>query len=80
MKFRIGLPGCALLFLASGVARAAVLPPGFGESVVAGDIPSPTAMDFAPDGRLFAGIDRSVPGSSHLWTSAWPSANERLHP
>ena len=53
MKPRIGLLGCTLLVLASGVARAAILPPGFSESVVAGDIASPTAMDFAPDGRLF---------------------------
>src|SRR5437762_4954172 len=53
MKSRIGLLGCVLLFLTAGVARAALLPPGFSESVVAGDIPSPTAMDFAPDGRLF---------------------------
>ena len=52
-KPRIGLLGCTLLVLTSGVARAAILPPGFSKSVVAGDIARPTAMDFAPDGRLF---------------------------
>src|SRR5207249_11505602 len=51
MKCRVGL--LTLLVLTSGVARAALLPPGFSESVVAGEIPNPTAMDFAPDGRLF---------------------------
>jgi glucose/arabinose dehydrogenase len=34
-------------------AGAATLPNGFTESLVAGGISSPTAMEFAPDGRLF---------------------------
>jgi glucose/arabinose dehydrogenase len=34
-------------------ARAATLPPGFTESLLAGGLVSPTAMDFSPDGRLF---------------------------
>lgn len=34
-------------------ARAATLPAGFSESVVASGLSSPTAMQFAPDGRLF---------------------------
>src|SRR5262245_45359181 len=33
--------------------RAATLPPGFTESLVATGLVNPTAMDFAPDGRLF---------------------------
>ena len=33
--------------------KAATLPSGFTESMVAGGISSPTAMSFAPDGRLF---------------------------
>jgi glucose/arabinose dehydrogenase len=36
-----------------GSAAAAVLPPGFTESLVAGGLTNPTAMEFAPDGRLF---------------------------
>src|SRR5262245_55724051 len=34
-------------------ASAATLPAGFSESIVASGISSPTAMAFAPDGRLF---------------------------
>ncbi len=37
----------------SAVAGAATLPSGFSESVVASGISNPTAMAFAPDGRLF---------------------------
>ena len=33
--------------------RAATLPSGFSESLVASGLASPTAMQFAPDGRLF---------------------------
>ena len=33
--------------------RAAALPSGFGETLVANGLESPTAMQFAPDGRLF---------------------------
>ena len=33
--------------------RAAVLPPGFTESLIVSGISNPTAMQFAPDGRLF---------------------------
>src|SRR5215813_1954043 len=42
-------------FLLSTPARAgaATLPPGFSETMVANGLSSPTAMDFAPDGRLF---------------------------
>lgn len=34
-------------------ARAATLPAGFSETLVASGLSSPTAMQFAPDGRLF---------------------------
>src|SRR5262245_16791448 len=32
---------------------AATLPAGFSETLIANGLTSPTAMDFAPDGRLF---------------------------
>ena len=34
-------------------AAGATLPQGFSETMVSGGLSSPTAMDFAPDGRLF---------------------------
>ena len=44
----------AIVFcLAAGSARAATLPAGFSETLVAGGLTNPTAMQFAPDGRLF---------------------------
>src|SRR2546425_2107553 len=52
-KLKLKLIACALLVLAAGAASAATLPSGFSESVVASGISSPTAMAFAPDGRLF---------------------------
>lgn len=42
-----------VLFLQVSQTVAATLPAGFSESVVAGGISRPTAMAFAPDGRLF---------------------------
>jgi glucose/arabinose dehydrogenase len=39
--------------LAAGVASAATLPTGFTETLVANGLSNPTAMAFAPDGRLF---------------------------
>ena len=39
--------------LAASAAGAATLPPGFTETRVAGGLSRPTAMAFAPDGRLF---------------------------
>ncbi|MDQ3134293.1 MAG: PQQ-dependent sugar dehydrogenase, partial [Acidobacteriota bacterium] len=39
--------------LFSPAANAATLPGGFTETVIASGMPSPTAMAFAPDGRLF---------------------------
>ena len=35
--------------------RAATVPAGFAETVVASGLANPTAMEFAPDGRLFVG-------------------------
>ncbi|MBP7775872.1 MAG: PQQ-dependent sugar dehydrogenase [Acidobacteria bacterium] len=49
---RIGL-GFAFLLAAAASASSATLPPGFTESVVASNLQLPTAMQFAPDGRLF---------------------------
>jgi glucose/arabinose dehydrogenase len=46
----------AVCLLSSGVllgANAATLPTGFVETQIATGLSSPTAMDFAPDGRLF---------------------------
>ena len=39
--------------LAGPPAQAATLPAGFSETLVASGLASPTAMQFAPDGRLF---------------------------
>ena len=36
-----------------GSAAGATLPSGFSENLIAGGLSRPTAMDFAPDGRLF---------------------------
>ena len=41
------------VLVASTSARAAQLPVGFVETVVATGLANPTAMEFAPDGRLF---------------------------
>jgi glucose/arabinose dehydrogenase len=42
-----------LMIAAPEIITAATLPPGFSETLVANGLSSPTAMDFAPDGRLF---------------------------
>ena len=46
---------CSLLtsLLAATPALAATLPAGFTETLVANGLSNPTAMQFAPDGRLF---------------------------
>jgi glucose/arabinose dehydrogenase len=50
---------CTLLFIVAvtsflgSLARAATIPAGFTEALVASGLSSPTAMQFAPDGRLF---------------------------
>src|SRR6266536_5919391 len=53
MKSKLKAIVCVLLVLAFRGASAATLPAGFSESVVASGISNPTAMSFAPDGRLF---------------------------
>jgi glucose/arabinose dehydrogenase len=53
MKSKLKLIACALIVLSARASLAATLPSGFSESVVASGISSPTAMEFAPDGRLF---------------------------
>jgi glucose/arabinose dehydrogenase len=53
MKSKLKLITYALFVLMAGGASAATLPSGFSESVIASGISNPTAMDFAPDGRLF---------------------------
>jgi glucose/arabinose dehydrogenase len=71
-----GIPGgllfamvvCALLasvvailaFSASSARGAATLPPNFARSQVAGGLVEPTAMEFAPDGRLFVAEQRGT--------------------
>ena len=39
--------------LAGGCPAALALPPGFVDELVAGGLKAPTAMAFAPDGRMF---------------------------
>ena len=50
-----GVAACAFLMLTIGATagRAATLPSGFTEALVASGLNNPTAMQFAPDGRLF---------------------------
>ena len=71
-----GIPGgllfamvvCALLasvvailaFSANPARGAATLPPNFARSQVAGGLVEPTAMEFAPDGRLFVAEQRGT--------------------
>lgn len=42
-----------LIMAPTGATSAATLPAGFSETLVANGLSSPTAMDFAPDSRLF---------------------------
>jgi glucose/arabinose dehydrogenase len=44
---------CLLLTIGATAGRAATLPSGFTEALVASGLNNPTAMQFAPDGRLF---------------------------
>ena len=51
----------AVLALSANPARAgATLPPNFARSQVVGGLTSPTAMEFAPDGRLFVAEQRGI--------------------
>jgi glucose/arabinose dehydrogenase len=49
----LGILVVCLLALVSRDGAAATVPPGFSEALVASGLQSPTAMQFAPDGRLF---------------------------
>ena len=49
-----------LAFSTSDARGAATLPPNFAHSRVVGGLASPTAMDFAPDGRLFVAEQRGT--------------------
>jgi len=55
MKSKCNLLSCtvSILVSASAAAAAANLPVGFSETVIAAGLSNPTAMEFAPDGRLF---------------------------
>ena len=51
----------AVLALSANFARgAATLPPNFARSQVVGGLASPTAMEFAPDARLFVAEQRGT--------------------
>jgi glucose/arabinose dehydrogenase len=47
-------------FSANSARGAAALPPNFARSQVVGGLASPTAMEFAPDGRLFVAEQRGT--------------------
>src|SRR5829696_8108684 len=50
----VSILGTTLMHLTAAVAAgAATLPAGFTEALVTGGLSSPTAMQFAPDGRIF---------------------------
>jgi len=49
-----------LAFSANPARGAATLPPNFARSQVVGGLAEPTAMDFAPDGRLFVAEQRGT--------------------
>jgi uncharacterized repeat protein (TIGR03806 family) len=53
MRWRTAGLIAVLMLVADGSARAAKLPEGFTETVLVTGINGATAMDFAPDGRLF---------------------------
>jgi glucose/arabinose dehydrogenase len=76
MRSEKGIPGglliamvvCAMLasvvavlaFYANPARGAATLPPNFARSQVVGGLAEPTAMEFAPDGRLFVAEQRGT--------------------
>ncbi len=61
-----------VLLIAHSSLTAATLPAGFGETQIAGGLSSPTAMEIAPDGRIFvclqAGQLRVIKNGSLLAT------------
>jgi glucose/arabinose dehydrogenase len=50
----------ALIGATAPAARAATLPPGFQETIVFSGLTNPTAVRFAPDGRVFVAEKRGV--------------------
>ena len=52
-RLALGLAACLLLSGGLLSLRAATLPAGFTETLVGGGLSSPTAMEIAPDGRVF---------------------------
>src|SRR4051794_9707082 len=48
----VALVASLTIGVAASPARAATLPSGFSETIISG-LSGPTAMDFAPDGRIF---------------------------
>jgi glucose/arabinose dehydrogenase len=71
-----------LAFSANSAQGAATLPPNFARSQVVGGLASPTAMEFAPDGRLFVaeqrGTLRVVKAGGNLAT--FLDISGRVHP
>ena len=69
----LGLLALALVLLTtSHPARAATLPEGFSESPIVSGLTKPTAMAFAPDGRLFVllqGGQVRPPSRPPTWTT-----------
>jgi len=53
MKSKCNLLSCTVSILVAASAAAAQLPAGFRETEIASGLSNPTAMEFAPDGRLF---------------------------
>jgi glucose/arabinose dehydrogenase len=53
VRLKISSGICFCIVGACVAINAATLPPGFTETPVANGLASPTAMEFAPDGRLF---------------------------
>ena len=49
-----------LAFCANSARGGATLPPNFARSQVVGGLSSPTAIEFAPDGRLFVAEQRGT--------------------
>ena len=53
LGFTVSIAACLLLAGTFLSLAAATLPAGFTETMITNGLSSPTAMDFAPDGRLF---------------------------
>ncbi|HKQ52601.1 MAG TPA: PQQ-dependent sugar dehydrogenase, partial [Pyrinomonadaceae bacterium] len=53
LRVQCFLASLLLLISVTTHARAATLPAGFAETLITNELQGPTAMAFAPDGRLF---------------------------